>query len=90
MKDLSLKDRKGLPNERIYNKIQDFVWDEVLSKVRAILNRDSDRSNFNWQLQIFYMNPLENYKGRNVTEQNLIINNASEQVFNLKGRNPWF
>jgi len=21
-----------LPNERIYNKIQDFVWDEVLSK----------------------------------------------------------
>ena len=32
MKDLSLKDKKGLPNERIYNKIQDFVWDEVLSK----------------------------------------------------------
>lgn len=32
MKDLSLKDRRGLPNERIYNKIQDFVWDEVLSK----------------------------------------------------------
>lgn len=32
MKDLSLKDKKGLPNERIYNKIQDFVWDEVLSR----------------------------------------------------------
>ena len=32
MKDLSLKDRTGLPNERIYNKIQDFVWDEVLAK----------------------------------------------------------
>jgi len=32
MKDLSLKDKKGLPNERIYNKIQDFVWDDVLSK----------------------------------------------------------
>jgi len=32
MKDLSLKDRKGLPNERIYNKIQDFVWDEILGK----------------------------------------------------------
>lgn len=32
MKDLSLKDRKGLPNERVYNKIQDFAWDEVLSK----------------------------------------------------------
>ena len=27
MKDLSLKDRKGLPNDRVYNKIQDFVWD---------------------------------------------------------------
>ena len=90
MKDLSLKDRKGLPNERIYNKIQDFVWDEVLSKVRAVLNRDLDLSDFILQLQIFYMNLLENDKGRNVTEQNLIINNASEQVFNLKGRNPWF
>ena len=32
MKDLSLKDKRGLPSERIYNKIQDFVWDEVLSK----------------------------------------------------------
>ena len=32
MKDLSLKDRSGLPAERIYNKIQDYVWDEVLSK----------------------------------------------------------
>ena len=34
MKDLSLKDRTGLPNERIYNKIQDYVWDEILGKVR--------------------------------------------------------
>jgi len=32
MKDLSLKDRTGLPNERVFNKIQDFVWDETLSK----------------------------------------------------------
>lgn len=32
MKDLSLKDRTGLPNERIYNKIQDYVWDEILGK----------------------------------------------------------
>ena len=32
MKDLSLKDRTGLPNERIYNKIQDFCWDPVLAK----------------------------------------------------------
>ena len=32
MKDLSLKDRTGLPNERIYNKVQDFCWDPVLSK----------------------------------------------------------
>ena len=32
MKDLSLKDRRGLPNERIFNKIQDFCWDDVLSK----------------------------------------------------------
>lgn len=32
MKDVSLKDRTGLPNERIYNKIQDFCWDPVLSK----------------------------------------------------------
>merc|ERR1719427_86252 len=32
MKDLSLKDKRGLPNERVYNKIQDFVWDDVLSK----------------------------------------------------------
>ena len=32
MKDLSLKDRTGLPNERIYNKIQDFCWDPVLAR----------------------------------------------------------
>ena len=32
MKDLSLKDKQGLPNEIIYIKIQDFVWDDVLSK----------------------------------------------------------
>ena len=32
MKDVSLKDRTGLPNERIYNKIQDFCWDPILSK----------------------------------------------------------
>ena len=32
MKDLSLKAVQGLPNERVYNKIQDFVWDEVLSQ----------------------------------------------------------
>ncbi len=32
MKDLSLKDRRGLPQERIFNKIQDFVWDDVLSQ----------------------------------------------------------
>ena len=32
MKDLSLKEVQGLPNERVYNKIQDFVWDEVLSQ----------------------------------------------------------
>ena len=32
MKDLSLKDIKGLPNERVYNKIQDFVWDDMLSQ----------------------------------------------------------
>jgi phytanoyl-CoA hydroxylase len=32
MKDFSLKDRRGLPKERIYNKIQDFVWDDVLSQ----------------------------------------------------------
>merc|ERR1712131_297236 len=32
MKDLSLKDKTGLPNERIYNKIQDYCWDPILSK----------------------------------------------------------
>ena len=32
MKDVSLKDRTGLPNERIFNKIQDFCWDPILSK----------------------------------------------------------
>jgi len=32
MKDLSLKDVTNLPNERIYNKIQDFVWDDILSQ----------------------------------------------------------
>ncbi|KAB7504357.1 Phytanoyl-CoA dioxygenase, peroxisomal [Armadillidium nasatum] len=32
MKDVSLKDRTDISPERIINKIQDFVWDEVLSE----------------------------------------------------------
>ena len=32
MKDVSLKNRTGLANERIFNKIQDFCWDPILSK----------------------------------------------------------
>ncbi|XP_071518968.1 phytanoyl-CoA dioxygenase, peroxisomal-like [Panulirus ornatus] len=32
MKDVSLKDVKDVSGERIVNKIQDFVWDEVLSE----------------------------------------------------------
>lgn len=32
MKDISLKDRTGISNERIVNKIQDFIWDDEFSK----------------------------------------------------------
>ena len=32
MKDVSLKGKTGISNERIVNKIQDFVWDDVLSR----------------------------------------------------------
>ena len=32
MRDVSLKDYTGIPNERIFNKVQDFLWDEELSK----------------------------------------------------------
>lgn len=32
MKDIALKDKKGIAAERLVNKIQDFVWDEVLSE----------------------------------------------------------
>ncbi|RXG68393.1 hypothetical protein Avbf_08150, partial [Armadillidium vulgare] len=32
MKDIALKDRKDMPPERVINKIQDFIWDEVLSE----------------------------------------------------------
>ncbi|XP_068204119.1 phytanoyl-CoA dioxygenase, peroxisomal-like [Palaemon carinicauda] len=32
MKDIALKDKTGVAAERIVNKIQDFVWDEVLSE----------------------------------------------------------
>ncbi|RXG68392.1 Phytanoyl-CoA dioxygenase, peroxisomal [Armadillidium vulgare] len=32
MKDIALKDRTDIPPERVINKIQDFVWDEVLSE----------------------------------------------------------
>jgi len=32
MKDVSLKDRTGISNERIVNKVQDFLWDDELSK----------------------------------------------------------
>ena len=32
MKDISLKGKTGISNERIVNKIQDFVWDDVLSR----------------------------------------------------------
>jgi len=32
MKDVSLKGKTGISNERIVNKIQDYVWDDVLTK----------------------------------------------------------
>ena len=32
MKDVSLKGKTGISNERMINKIQDYVWDEVLTK----------------------------------------------------------
>ena len=32
MRDVSLKDYTGISNERIFNKVQDFLWDEELSK----------------------------------------------------------
>ena len=32
MKDVSLKGKTGISNERIVNKIQDFIWDDVLSR----------------------------------------------------------
>ena len=35
MKDVSLKGKTGISNERIVNKIQDFIWDDVLSRCVA-------------------------------------------------------
>ncbi|XP_064107739.1 phytanoyl-CoA dioxygenase, peroxisomal-like [Macrobrachium nipponense] len=32
MKDIALKDKKNVAAERVVNKLQDFVWDEVLSE----------------------------------------------------------
>ena len=32
MKDVTLKDMKNVSGERVVNKIQDFVWDEILSE----------------------------------------------------------
>ena len=32
MKDVSLKGVKGVSGERVVNKIQDFVWDDILSE----------------------------------------------------------
>ena len=32
MKDISLKGRKDVSGEMVVNKIQDFVWDDVLSE----------------------------------------------------------
>ncbi|KAB7500099.1 Phytanoyl-CoA dioxygenase, peroxisomal [Armadillidium nasatum] len=35
MKDIALKDRKDIPPERVINKIQDFIWDEILDYVEC-------------------------------------------------------
>lgn len=32
MKDVSLKGVQGVSGERVVNKIQDFVWDDILSE----------------------------------------------------------
>ena len=32
MRDVSLKNKTGISNERIVNKIQDYLWDDELSK----------------------------------------------------------
>ena len=74
MKDISLKDRTGVSQERLVNKVQDLAWDDVLSK---------------YILYPEVLNYVENFTGPNITAVHTMLINKPPDSGKLTSRHPW-
>ncbi|TRY73198.1 hypothetical protein TCAL_16882 [Tigriopus californicus] len=74
MKDISLRGKSGYTNERVVNKIQDWVWDEVFSK---------------YILHPHLLDYVENFTGPNIMAMHTMLINKPPDSGKLTSRHPW-
>lgn len=74
MKDISLRGKSGYTNERVVNKIQDWVWDDVFSK---------------YILYPQLLDYVENFTGPNIMAMHTMLINKPPDSGKLTSRHPW-
>ena len=73
MKDISLKGRTDITQERIVNKVQDIVWDDVFSKYIG---------------DPFMLDYVENFTGPNIMAMHSMLINKPPDSGKLTSRHP--
>lgn len=73
MRDISLKDTAGLSRERIVNKVQDLVWDDVFAKYIGHPK---------------LLDYVENFVGPNITAMHTMLINKPPDSGKLTSRHP--
>ena len=74
MKDISLKDRNGVSNERLVNKVQDLIWDDVFAQYIG---------------DPLLLDYVENFTGPNVTAMHTMLINKPPDSGKMTSRHPW-
>ncbi|RXG52656.1 Phytanoyl-CoA dioxygenase, peroxisomal, partial [Armadillidium vulgare] len=81
MKDVSLKNRSDISPERIINKIQDFVWDEVLSEHSRLPEASS-------LFYSFILDYVECFTGPNIMAMHTMLINKPPDPGTRSSRHP--
>eukprot|EP00095_Tigriopus_kingsejongensis_P010434 maker-scaffold294_size218657-snap-gene-1.22 protein:Tk10434 transcript:maker-scaffold294_size218657-snap-gene-1.22-mRNA-1 annotation:"hypothetical protein DAPPUDRAFT_188919" len=74
MRDVSLRGKAGVSNERMVNKVQDLVWDDVFSK---------------YIMSPRLLDYVENFTGPNITAMHTMVINKPPDSGKLTSRHPW-
>lgn len=74
MKDISLRGQKGISNERIYNKVQDLIYDDVFMEYIG---------------HPFLLDYMENFTGPNIMAMHSMLINKPPDSGKLTSRHPW-